>query len=484
MALVLRNGRVVTPTGILDGGVVAEDGVIVHVGSDASLPTSGETLDARGHWVLPGVIDPHTHIGTGPADATMDRLRSAWESESRGAAHKGITTILSFQGGSPIPMHEPHVPMLEQQIGWAEEVSYTDFALHAIMQTPEHLEEQTELVDRGVVGFKHFYTAYKPGRDATAEQISIGYADDAMLYESFERLGQLRRDGAHVLGMIHAEDADICAYLEGKLRAAGRTDLAAWAEARPNVACLIRSAAAAEVSRVTGCPLYIVHITTAEEVQLVRRLRAEGAPIFGETVLHYLTHTMDMESRHGAYPKVIPAIKSARDRDALWQGLADGTLTTLGTDHCAWTKDEKDGHTGRQFDNIWDTIPGMPGMEYLLPALMTFGVRTGRLSIEQVARICAENPARRFNLYPRKGAIQVGSDADLVVVDPDARATVTADYHRGGITDWSVYDGWEFQGMPRTTVIRGSVIVDNGDVVGAPGHGTHVAGNAPAHAHA
>jgi dihydropyrimidinase len=475
MTLVVRNGRIVTPTGIVRGGVVAEDGTITHIGHDASLPANGaNVVDAGGRWVIPGVIDPHTHIGVGPADATMDRIRSAWETESRGAAHKGVTTILSFQGGSPIPMAEPHVPMLEQQIAWAEEVSLTDFAFHVIVQTPEHLDEQEELIRRGVVGFKHFYTAYKPGRDATAEQISIGYADDGTLYESFERLGRLHRDGAHVMGMIHAEDADICAYLDEQLRAAGRTDLAAWAEARPNVACLIRSASAAEISRVTGCPLYIVHVTTAEEVELIRRLRAEGAPIFGETVIHYLTHTMDMEARHGAYGKVIPAIKSARDRAELWRGLADGTLTTVGTDHCAWTKDEKEGHTGRQFDNIWDAIPGMPGLEYLLPALMTFGVRAGRLSIEDVARICGENAARRFNLYPRKGVIQVGSDADLVVVDPDRRATVTPEYHRGGVTDWSIFDGWEFFGMPETTIIRGEVVVDHGEIVSKPGHGTYV----------
>lgn len=474
MELVVKNGKVVTPTGVVRGGVVADDGVIVHIGPDRSLPASGEVVDAGGKWVLPGVIDPHTHIGIGPQEATIDRLRSAWETESRAAAHKGITTIISFQGGSPIPMREPHVPMLERQIAWAQDVAFTDFGFHAIMQTPAHLDEQAALAERGVVGFKHFYTAYKPDRDATADQITIGYADDGFLYDSFERLGALRRDGANVLAMIHAEDADICAHLERRLQAAGRTDLAAWAEGRPNVACLIRSQAAAEIARATGCPLYIVHITTAEEVDLVRRLRAQGAPILGETVIHYLTHTSDMEERHGSYLKVIPAIKGAVDRAALWRGLADGTLTTVGTDHCAWTKEEKEGHTSRQFGNIWNALPGMTGMEYLLPVLMTFGVRAGRIEVEALARICSENPARQFGLYPRKGAIQPGSDADLVVVDPDASATVTPEYHRGGVTDWSIYDGWTFHGMPETTVVRGELVVERGEIVAAPGHGRYV----------
>jgi dihydroorotase-like cyclic amidohydrolase len=475
MRLIVRNGLVVTPTGVVAGGLVCEDGVIIHVGPGSSLPSDGDMLDADGKWVIPGVIDPHTHIGTGPAAATMDRIRSAWESESRAAIHKGVTTIVSFQGGSPIPMSEPHVPMLEQQITWAEEVSYADFAFHAIMQTEGHLDEQEELARRGVVGFKHFYTAYKPGRDATADQISIGYADDGMLYDSFERLGRLRREGANVLGMIHAEDADICALLEGKLKAAGRTDLAAWAEGRPNLACLVRSQSAAEIAQITGCPLYIVHITTAEEVDLVRRLKHAGVPVYGETVVHYLTHTKDMEERHGCYPKVIPAIKSAADREALWHGLADGTLTTLGTDHCAWTKTEKLGPSGRQFGNIWDALPGMTGMEYLLPAMLTFGVRTGRLTLEQTVRIMSENPARRFGLYPRKGVLQPGSDADFVIVDPDRRATVTPDYHEGSIADWSIYENWEFCGMPETTVVRGEVVVERGEVVGTPGHGTYAA---------
>jgi dihydroorotase-like cyclic amidohydrolase len=369
---------------------------------------------------------------------------------------------------------------LEEQISWAEEVSYTDFAFHVIMQTPEHVEEQGRLAEMGVVGFKHFYTAYKPGRDATADQITIGYTDDGMLYESFENLSGLRRAGANVMGMIHAEDADICAVREAHLQSKGRTDLAAWAEGRPNVACLIRSASAAEIARTVGCPLYIVHITTAEEVDLLRRLRGEGVEIYGETVIHYLTHSMDMEERHGCYPKVIPAIKSERDRAALWRGLADGTLTTLGTDHCAWTKEEKLGPTGRQFANIWGALPGMPGMEYLLPAVMTFGVRPGVLSMEDVARICSTNPARRFGLYPRKGVIAVGSDADLVVVDPHKRAVVDEGYHEGWIKDWSIYEGWKFEGMAETTIVRGDVVVDHGMVVGSPGHGSYVGGPAVA----
>jgi len=471
--LVIKNGLVVTPAGVIRGGLVAEEGIITHVGADASLPDRADAIDAEGKWVIPGIIDPHTHVGGGPNTATMDRVRSSWATESRGAAHKGITTIISFHGGPPWPLREPNLPALEREIAWAEQVSYTDFAFHVVMQTAEHLGEQWALAERGVVGFKHFYTAFKPGRDATADQISIGYTDDGMLYESFANIAALRREGANVMGMIHAEDADICAVLEAKLREDGRADLAAWAEARPNVACLIRSQAAGEIARVLGCPLYIVHITTAEEVELVRRLRAQGVPIYGETVLHYLTHTMDMEDRHGCYPKVIPSIKSEADRRALWRGLIDGTLTTLGTDHVTWTREEKLGPSGRQFANIWDALPGMPGMEYLLPALMTFGVRPGLLSMEDVARICSSNPARRFGLYPRKGVLAVGSDADLVIVDPDKRATVDEDYHRGS-TDWSIYEGWEFRGMPETIVVRGEVVVDRGAIVGTSGHGTYV----------
>ena len=228
MSLVVKNALVVTPSGVVHGGVACEEGAIVQVGGDRALPSSGDVIDAGGKWLIPGVIDPHTHIGVGPADATVDRLRSSWESETRGAAHKGITTVISFQGGSPIPMRDPHVPWVERQIEEAEEVAYADFALHAIMQTDGHLWEQEELAGLGVVGFKHFYTAYKPDADATAGQISIGYTDDGMLYESFQNLGRLRAEGVNVLGMIHAEDADICKRLEAQLQAAGRNDLAAW----------------------------------------------------------------------------------------------------------------------------------------------------------------------------------------------------------------------------------------------------------------
>jgi dihydroorotase-like cyclic amidohydrolase len=191
-----------------------------------------------------------------------------------------------------------------------------------------------------------------------------------------------------------------------------------------------------------------------------------------------------MEAEYGCLPKVIPALKGRADREALWQGLADGTLTTLGTDHATWTREEKLGPDGRVHDNIWGALPGMTGMECLLPALMTFGVRPGRLSIEQVARICSENPARRFGLYPRKGVLQVGSDADYVVVDPEKQATVDDDYYKAWISDWSIYHGFEFRGMPETTVIRGEAVVERGEIVGRPGHGTYVGAAALAAAHA
>src|SRR6202043_2456905 len=126
-------------------------------------------------------------------------------------------------------------------------------------------------------------------------------------------------------------------------------------------------------------------------------------------------------------------------------------------DHVTWTRDEKVGPGGAQFGNIWDALPGMPGMEYLLPAVMTFGVRPGLLSMEDVARICSSNPARRFGLYPRKGVLAVGSDADLVIGDPDKRVAVNEDYQRG-LTDWSIYEGWELHGMPETRFVRGEVM--------------------------
>lgn len=470
MRLGVTNGKIVTPAGVLDGAMVSEDGVISYIGTAAGCPRCDHLIDANGHWVLPGVIDPHVHIGTASVEGSLDALRIGWLEDSRGAVHKGVTTILSFQGGSPIPMDAPHVPMLEQHIQWAEEVSYADFGFHAIMQSPEHIREQRDLASRGVVGFKHFYTAYKPGREQLAERIAIGYTDDAMLFESFENLAGLRAEGAHVLGMVHAEDADICALSEARVRATGRRDLAAWAEARPGVACIARSAAAAEIARATGCPLYIVHVSTATEVELLRRLRAAGYPVCGEACMSYLTHTQDMEREVGSYPKVIPPIRSAADRAALWRGLVDGTLETLGTDHVAWTKMQKEGRGG-QFDNIWEALPGLSGLECLLPVVVTLGVQRRLLSMPDVARICSENPARRFGLYPRKGVLEVGSDADFLVVDTETWITIDDNYYQGLVSDWSIYHGWRVCGVPRMTVSRGDLMVENGEIVGDPGHG-------------
>jgi dihydropyrimidinase/dihydroorotase len=273
--------------------------------------------------------------------------------------------------------------------------------------------------------------------------------------------------------MVHCEDQDLIWVLEDRLKAAGRTDLRAWAEARPGWVEALRMRMAYELARVVGVPLYCVHIAAAEGVELMAEARRAGYPYWGETCPHYLTHTADLEAEIGCWGRVNTAIKFERDRDRLWEGIRDGSITNMGTDHSAFPRDLKEGGGGKH-NNIWGARSGIAGgMEHWLPVMMTHGVHAGRITIEQMVQVCATNNARVFGLYPRKGVLRAGSDADIVVVDPEREVTISSSFYHGA-PDWSIYDGWTVKGMARVTMVRGQVMLDEFEAVGKPGSGRYV----------
>jgi dihydropyrimidinase/dihydroorotase len=294
-----------------------------------------------------------------------------------------------------------------------------------------------------------------------------------MLYRS---LRFCARQGPPAIGLVHAEDIDLIAVLEAELMASGRGDLAAWSEARPNVAESARVRFAIEIARAAGAPLYIAHLSTAESADLVAAARRAGWPVWAEVTPHHLTHTGAMETEIGCWGKVNPPLRARPDIDRLWQAFHDGGVTCLGSDHGTGgrtraTKERGGGKHG----NIWAARSGnRGGLEHLLPVMMTCGVRAGRISIQDLARVGAENTARVFGLYPRKGVLWPGADADIVIVDPDRVARVDdAFYHC--LCEVSVYDGWTFTGMATTTIVRGRVMMEDGETVGAPGWGRYLA---------
>jgi dihydropyrimidinase/dihydroorotase len=465
--LVLRGGLVVTPAGVVAGGVAVAGERIVTVSADGTLPEGRRVIDARGGYIIPGLIDAHVHM-TSEEDASIeDGFRENLAVETRGALHGGVTTFAHFVGRD----EEPLLPNVLTTIREGNRWSHVDFFLHGIVSTEQHLAEQPAVWTQGVTSFKHFFNAYKPR--PTEGLAHLGRPSDAgLLYRS---LRFCARQGSSALVMVHAEDIDLVAVLEDELRRAGRRDLGAWSEARPNVAEAIRIHMAIELAKQAGASLYVAHLSTAEGADLVASARREGWPIWSEVTPHHLTHTGDMEAEIGCWGKVNPPLRARADLERLWRGFRDGGITCFGSDHGTGGRRRATREkNGGQFQNIWAARAGnRGGLEHALPVLMTFGVHAGRISMEDLVRVTATDTARAFGLYPRKGALVPGADADLVIVDPDHEAVVDVDFYHC-VCEVSVYAGWTFRGMPRTTVVRGKVMMENGVTVGEPGWGRYV----------
>lgn len=460
VTLVIKNGRVVTPTGILYGGVAVDEEQIVAIGADAGLPVGKREIDANGCYVIPGLIDPHVHLGLSyRPGTTLEKWREDFETESIGAIHGGVTTCLSHwrYPGS-------YQEKIDQLIAWGNEKSRIDFNFHPVIGTETHLADLPVLCAKGITSFKFYYTAYRevPGFPA---------ANEATLFKAFSFLGQ---QGYPAVGLVHAEDIDIALTLQEQVKATGRKDLEAWTLSRPHLVEIIRMFSAIEIAKVTHATLYFAHVTTTRGTDMVKQARDEGWPVWAETQPCFLTHTMHDEETIGSWGKINPALKDAPDLERLWRGLRDGSVTNIGTDHLNWSKSDKEVR-GQRHQAIWENLAGFPnGMESMLPVLMTAGVHQNRISIEDLVRVASTNTARVFGLYPRKGILAPGSDADIVIVDPDKTAVVNENFYHGQVRDWSLHWGWIMRGLATMTIVRGRVMMEKGETVGPAGHGHFV----------
>ena len=467
--LVVRNGQVVAPGGIVRGGVAIDGETIVAVGVDDALPPARRVIDAREQYVIPGLIDAHVHMGSEEDASIEEGLRDNMPVETDGAVHGGVTTFAHFAGGAGAPL----VPAILTTIREGNRWSRVDFFLHAFVMGEEHLKEQGEVYGLGVTSFKHFFNAYKPRASEDPGFSWLGGPVDAGIL--FRSLRFCARQGYPAIGIVHAEDIDLISVLEEEVRGTGRADLAAWTQARLNVAEALRIEMAIAIARAAGAPLHIAHMSTAEGADLVAGARARGWPIWSEVGPSWLTHTCEMEEEVGCWGKVNPPLRYQRDVDRLWRGIHDGGVTCLGTDHGTGgrTRAMKEKGGGKH-GNIWKARAGIRGgLEHLLPVMMTHGVHAGRISIQDLVRVGATGPARAFGLYPRKGALMPGADADVVIVDPDREVTVDDDFYHCRC-EVSIYRGRTFRGLARTTIVRGRVMMDDFETADKPGWGKYV----------
>ena len=443
----IRGAEVVLPYGggqrridlaISDGHIAAH----LEPGADAE---ATEIIDATGKIILPGVIDPHVHLNLGEPE-------TAFETETRAAALHGITTLVHF-----LMSNDPYEENYRQYRELGDAQSVIDYAFHAIISTPEQLAEIDKYIDEFGIGSFKFFMSFRGEEGA---YIGLPPIDDGLMYEIFEKLGQ--RPGSVLC--VHSENIEVVWRIRKRLEESGRDDLKAWHESRPPFTEAEAAVRAMLFGRETGSPPYIVHTTSAETLEAARTFRRDGGSAYVETCPHYLSHTY--ESPVGTFGKQNPPLRSPEDQAALWEAIADGTVDTIGSDHAARLGDRKQG-------TIWSASPGQPNMPMILPVMLHDGVRARGLSLERVAEVTSANVARIFNMWPQKGSLQVGADADLAIVDMNETRTVTAAGLQGR-ADYSIYEGMSYTGWPVRTLVRGKTVAENGQIVASGGDGRYI----------
>jgi dihydropyrimidinase len=454
--LVIKNGNLVIPkTGIKLADIAIKNGIIQAIYQPGlSLGSSDKTIDVRGKYVFPGVIDPHSHVGYTKANYVE------WMStETPGFAIGGVTTFITYYrqyGRPPIPIEDEEFnDFLVRKL---QSNSAIDFSFHFMIATKEQEEYARYINEYGINSFK-FSMAYK-GEEGKALGITNAI-DDGFLYTSFRKLALF----PSAIACVHCENVEIAYPLTQGLISDGRNDLAAYSEARPDFCEVESMRKIFFLSEITGCRSYIVHMSEKKGLLEAREHKAKAhTKCFVETCPPFLTHTKD--SRLGVLAKVNPPLRTQEDIDALWEGLQDGTIDTVGSDHC-------DISAGQKKNDIWKGVPGVAGSGMILPILLSEGVNKGRLSLERVAEVSSYNSAKIFGLYPQKGSIEVGSDADLVIVDMELEKTVTSSTVPSA-AGYSIWDGMSLKGWPTVTVSRGEIIAENGIYTGNLGSGRFV----------
>lgn len=447
---VIKGGTVVTADLTYEADVLIEGGVITEIGPNLS---GDEVLDASGCYVMPGGIDPHTHLempfmGTYSSDD--------FESGTRAALAGGTTMVVDFC------LPAPEQSLLEALQGWDNKSTKAmcDYSFHmAITWWGEKVfdEMKTVVQDKGINTFKHFM-AYKGAL----------MVDDDEMYAAFQRCAEL---GA--MPLVHAENGDVVASLQQKLLAEGNNGPEAHGYSRPPQVEGEAVNRAIMIADMAGVPLYVVHVSCEDAHEAIRRARSLGKRVYGEPLIQHLvldeSEYAHPDWDHAARRVMSPPFRSKAHQDNLWAGLASGSLQVVATDHCAFTTEQK-----RMGVGDFTKIPnGTGGLEDRIPVLWSKGVATGRLTMNEFVAATSTNIAKILNMYPKKGAILVGADADIVVLDPNKGKTISAEAQASSI-DYNVFEGIEVTGLPRFTLTRGHVAVNDGEFNGHMGHGKFV----------
>ncbi len=454
MALLIKGGRIVTAADDYTADVFVEDETVSLIGE--SLDVQADTvIDARGKYVLPGAIDPHTHMEM-PFGGTLSC--DDFTSGTTAAVFGGTTTIVDFCLQAPGQTIPDALATWHEKVERCKPVADVGFHL-AVTDLAEGgtLEDLARVVDEGVTSYKLFM-AYK----------GAIMVDDETLFKAM-----LVAADTGALVMVHAENGDAIDVLVKRALAEGKTEPKWHAATRPMLTEAEATARAIYLARVAGASLYVVHVSCEDAVKPVAAARLNDWSAWGETCTQYLFVDETFLARpdfEGAKYVFTPPARPKVEHENLWHALATDMLSVVSSDHAPfkWATQKTLGR-----DDFSKIPNGAPGVENRLHMLHHFGVREGRISLNRFVELVASNPAKFFGLYPRKGTIAVGSDADIVVWDPEKRLTISAETHHSNI-DYNLYEGTEVVGAPETVLVRGRVVVENDELVAEPGAGQFV----------
>src|SRR5213082_2491164 len=455
MSVLIKGGRIVTAADDYVGDIYIDNGTVSLIGESLDV-TADKVFDAAGKLVFPGAIDPHTHLemyfgGT----VTCDDFTSGTTSGAFG----GTTTHVDFCMQAPGTSFERSLENYFEKIDRAKPVIDVGFHIGVTdLHDGGSLEELAKLPDQGVTSYKLFM-AYK----------GAVMVDHDTLFRTMQTASDT---GALV--MVHAENGDAIDILVKEAVAAGHKEPIWHARTRPPETEGEATNRAIQLARVAGAPLYVVHVSCKEAVEPIARAREAGWDVWGETCTQYFFNSLDDIAKpdfEGAKYVYSPPVRDKSNWDVLWNAVRTDALSAISTDHCAFLLDGQKTIGRDDFSKIPN---GGPGIENRLQMIHEFGVRGGRISLNRMVELLSTNPAKLFGLYPRKGTIAVGSDADIVVFDPEKRVTISAATHHSK-SDYNLYEGTEVTGSSEVVLLRGNVLVEGDELVAEPGVGQFVA---------
>lgn len=465
--LKITGGRIVTSAGVQEGVEIAvKDGRIAAMGSGPHMPAARKTINVKGKYVLPGLVDSEAHPGCYvPFD--KDIKSETWEAAAIGVTTWGVHAPSTRLGAKPFqeyvqPEHVvPFSQVLDGAIDIINQHSAVDVFLTFMIETDAQAEEIPLYADKwGVTSHKLYLQSMKPELDKywAGRRAGLGHGfDDGTVYQVMEQTAKIGRPG---IVAVHPENWQIARVFEKRLIAAGRTDYGAWTDRSPDFCEAHHVHSYSFLAKVTGCPLYIQHATTPLTYETIFKARGEGLEIYAQTGPAWLYLTPENGWR------INVPLRRREQVEKIWEALAGGVIDAVGSDHViSWDPPAREEMV---HENIWKLRTGFTSrVGMLTPVMLSEGVNKGRISLERMVEVCCENPAKIFGLYPKKGALQVGADADLMVVDLEKEVTVDK-RHIFTRSGWSIVEGHTFTGWPVMTILRGRVVAEWPDEAEGP----------------